>query len=578
MSARARTLGVTAIFITAVAILAVEGASWSSSARLGPLSANSLQCAVHLNTITPADVASGLRSGDTLQLQPMSTAGRISEVFHYTPAQAGRAGDVVNVTVSRGSGTLAFPYTLQHSDTLAVFFAQMAFKLTLLAIAGLLLFRGSDNASLLLGIWCTSVGLGLPDAWWGLLPVWGRIAGGALTALLWTCSPFVLYLVVEATAQGVSRRAQTITRICMGALILPDFLVNVVNATAQAITGCALVPISPQIAGGAFAASQLVIIAFFALSYARTSGLAKQRVRWVFWAFMISRFGVLLNLLNRLLVHPIHLSGFEWVTVLVFPIGCAYAILRHRVFDVNFVLNRTLVLTILTSFVVGVFILLEEVLKALAAGHGVGLAVETIVALVIGFSFNAMHRYVERAIGRALFRAKFEAENALRRLADEAAYMESEDALLARTVREVREASRASGVIIYERAGNEYRLSAQSGAGHALECIEIDDLAFVRMRKSRGAIDLADVSSALGSDGVAFPFQLRGNLLGALICRGRPNGEAYAPDEVALLSGVAHEVGAEVSAIRARRQSEMLDALLAGSIDVHHVRDRLRST
>lgn len=570
-----RTMSATAIFLTALAIVAVEAVSWPGSARLGPLSATSLRCAVRLDTVTPADASAGLRAGDTVDLERMSVAGRAAQAFHYTPAQAGRAGDVVAVTVSRANRTLTIPYTLQHADSWAVFAAQMAFKVVLLGLACLLLFRGTDSASLLLGIWCTSVGLGLPDAWWGLLPVAGRIAGGALTALLWTCSPFVLYLVVEATAQGVSRRARIITRICMAALILPDFLVNVINATAQAVTGCSLVAVPSQIAGEAFAASQLVIIAFFALSYVRTSGLAKQRVRWVFWAFLMSRFGVLLNLLNRLAVHPVHLSGFEWVTVLVFPIGCAYAILRHRIFDVNFVLNRTLVLTILTSFVVGVFILLEEVLKAFAAGHGIGLAVETIVALVIGFSFNAMHRYLERVIARALFHKKFEAEKALRRLADEAPYMESEDALLARTVREVRDAAGARGVSIYERAGNEYRLSAQIGADHAPERVEIDDLAFVRMRKSRGAVDLAHVSSALDNDGVAFPFQLRGNLLGALICRRRPNGEAYAPDEIALLSNVAHEVGAEVSAIRARRQSEMLDGLLSGNMDVRHVRDRL---
>lgn len=568
-------MSATAIFLTALAIVAVEAVSWPGSARLGPLSATSLRCAVRLDTVTPADASAGLRAGDTVDLERMSVAGRAAQAFHYTPAQAGRAGDVVAVTVSRANRTLTIPYTLQHADSWPVFAAQMAFKVVLLGLACLLLFRGTDSASLLLGIWCTSVGLGLPDAWWGLLPVAGRIAGGALTALLWTCSPFVLYLVVEATAQGVSRRARIITRICMAALILPDFLVNVINATAQAVTGCSLVAVPSQIAGEAFAASQLVIIAFFALSYVRTSGLAKQRVRWVFWAFLMSRFGVLLNLLNRLAVHPVHLSGFEWVTVLVFPIGCAYAILRHRIFDVNFVLNRTLVLTILTSFVVGVFILLEEVLKAFAAGHGIGLAVETIVALVIGFSFNAMHRYLERVIARALFHKKFEAEKALRRLADEAPYMESEDALLARTVREVRDAAGARGVSIYERAGNEYRLSAQIGADHAPERVEIDDLAFVRMRKSRGAVDLAHVSSALDNDGVAFPFQLRGNLLGALICRRRPNGEAYAPDEIALLSNVAHEVGAEVSAIRARRQSEMLDGLLSGNMDVRHVRDRL---
>jgi hypothetical protein len=508
----------------------------------------------------------------------MDVRSRTAVVFHSTPTQAARTGEVLSLAVLRSGRHFTLPYTVRHTDPWSTFAAQLAFKTLLLALAALLLFRGSGSASLLLGIWCTTVGIALPDTWWGLLPVPGRIAGGALTALFWTCSPFVLYLIVEAIAQGVSARAQFLARACMAVLIVPDLIVNVVNATAQAATGCGLVPISAWISSAAFACSQLVIVAFFALSYVRTAGLAKQRVRWVFWAFVISRFGVLLNLLNRLLLHPLHLSGLEWVTVLVFPIGCAYAILRHRLFDVNFVLNRTLVFTILTSFVVGVFILLEELLKAAAAGHGVGLAVETIVALIIGFSFNAMHRYLESAIARALFRAKFEAATILRRLAEEAPFMEREEALLSRTVREVHRASGAQAVAIYELVGDGYRLSDGEGEMHAPMEVGLDDLAFVRMRKTRGPVDLGDTESALGSDGLAFPFSTRGMLTGALVCRRRPNGEAYAPDEVSLLAGVAHEVGAEITAIRSRRQAELLDALLAGRVDVASARSQFEAT
>jgi GAF domain-containing protein len=266
------------------------------------------------------------------------------------------------------------------------------------------------------------------------------------------------------------------------------------------------------------------------------------------------------------------------VTVLIFPIGCAYAILRHRIFDVNFVLNRTLVFTILTSFVVGLFILLEKVLEGAAAGRGVGIAVETIVALVIGFSFNAMHKRLEEWIARVLFRAKFEAAKALRRLADEAPYMEREQALLLRAVGDVRQSTGASAVAIYEREDEMYRVSAREGAPAPPDEIEIDDLAFVRMRKAHGAVDLGDVPSMLGADGLLFPFSTRGTLTGAMLCRRRPNGEAYAPDEIALLAHVAHEVGTEIVAIRARRQAEILDAIISGNVDVRDVRAQLETT
>lgn len=573
MRARAYVAG--AVSVVALAVFVIEVASWPRSARFGPLAATTLMCTVRLDAVSDADRGAGLRNGDVLNLRAMDVRSRVAEVFHYTPTQAGRAGERIVLAVERRGNAQRLPYVLRHADGASVLIAQLAFKLLLLGLAGLLLWRGSDRASVVLGIWCTSVGLGLPDAWWGALPVQGRVAGGMLTALLWTCSPFILYLVVEALAVGVSARARLVGRTCMGLLILPAVLVNVVGAGAQALRGCSVVAISPWISNAAFVSSQLVIIAFFALSYVRTSGLDKQRIRWVFWAFLLSRAGVLLNLLNRLLVHPLHLSGLEWVTVLIFPLGCAYAILRHRIIDVNFVLNRTLVFTILTTFIVGIFIALEELLKAFAAGYRVGVVVELVVALAIGFSFNAMHRQLELAIERVIFRAKHEAAKMLRRLGDEAAFMESADALLTRAATEVCIATGCGGTAIYERVDDGYRRTAVHGDANMPLEVAADDLAFVRLRRSRTPVDLSDVATVLGSDGLAFPFTLRGGLTGALVCRARRSGEAYAPDEVGLLTAVAHEVGAEVSAIRAREQSELLDALLAGDLDVREARTRL---
>lgn len=570
-----RTAVAAAITVVAVVLLGIEAFSWPQSARFGALSASTFRCTVRLDTVSDLDRAAGLRQGDFIDLQRMSTAGRTAGVFHNTPTQAGRAGERFDVAVSRTGRELRIPYTLRHTDPFATFAAQMLFKIVLIGIAAFLLWRGSDASSVTLAIWCTGVGLGLPDAWWGALPVWGRVGGGLITSLLWTFSPFVLYLVVESLATGVSPWEKRVARAAMLVLLVPSVVVNCINATAQAIGGCAFLDVPAWPVAAAFTASQGVIIAFFVLGYLRTAGLARERIRWVFYAFLVSRAGVLLNLANRLAAHPLHLSGFEWATVVVFPLGCAYAILRHRLFNVNFVLNRTLAYTFLTTAVVGLFIVIEDILGKAAASRGIGIAVDVSVALLLGFSFNALHRYVEGAIERALFRSKHDAANALRRLAEEVPFMESSDALLARTVDETRAVLGAAAVLVYERIDGVYRLSAMSGAGSAPGAISIDDIAFVRLRKTRGPLELADAVGSLGSDGAIFPFLIRAALTGALVCRRRASGEAFAPDEMALLAGVAHEVGAEISAIRARHQAEVLDAVLGGTMTISDARARL---
>jgi hypothetical protein len=571
----ARGIAVAAATLAAVILVGIEIQSWPHSAGFNSSIQSVSRCVVRVVTVNPADAVAGLREGDGILLSRMTTPARTAIAWNNTPTQTGHAGDAIQLAVQRGNSSFFIPYKLRHTDTPLKFAAQLGFKFFLLAIGVFVLWRGRDRAATVLGIWCLGVGVGLPDAWWGGLPLDGRIFGGALTAALWTYSPLMLYLVVESIATGVSRRAIVVARTAMLLTVAPALILNTVNATAQAQTGCAVVNLAPWAANSAFSAAQLVIIAFFAFSYVRTTGIARQRIRWVFWAFMISRFGVLLNLFNRLLPHPIHLSGAEWLTVMIFPLGCAYAILRHRIIDVNFVLNRTLIYTILTSFAVGIFVLLEHILNSVAVSREGSLAVELAVALALGLSFNVVLKRMEQFLDRTLFRGKYEAAVALQQLAEDAAYMENPETLLESATREIPRVMGARGAAIYERVDGRYALAAATGLGKLPAEVGVDDAAFVRLRKHLSQIDLSDVNSALGSDAIAFALSVRGQLTGAFICGPRINGETFAPDEIALLRNVTHEIGVELHAIRSREMAEILNALTSGMMDLPAARLRL---
>lgn len=571
----ARGIAVAAATLTALVLIGIEIQSWPQSARFNSTIETVGRCAVRITAVSSADYAAGLREGDELLLPQMSVSARTAVVYHYSPTQIARAGEVIALAVQRGGSRLTIPYRLRHADSIGTFIAQLGFKFFILLLGAFVLWRGRERAATALAIWCLGIAVALPDTWWGALPITGRLFGGILTAALWTYSPLMLYLVVELIATGVSRRAILIARSAMLVTVVPALVLNTVNATAQANSGCAFIDLTPWIVNGAFSAGQLVIIAFFAVSYMRTTGLARQRVRWIFWAFLISRFGVLLNLFNRLLVHPVHLSGAEWLTVMIFPLGCAYAILRHRIIDVNFVLNRTLIYTILTSFAVGIFVLLEHVLNSVAVSREGSLAVELAVALALGLSFNAVLKRTEQFLDRTLFRGKYEAAVALGQLAEDAAYMENPETLLESATGEIPRVMGARGAAIYERVDDGYVLAAATGLGTLPAEVGVDDPAFVRLRKHLSQIDLSDVNSALGSDAIAFAFSVRGQLTGAFICGPRINGETFAPDEIALLRNVTHEIGVELHAIRSREKAEILNALTSGMMDLPAARLRL---
>jgi hypothetical protein len=214
-------------------------------------------------------------------------------------------------------------------------------------------------------------------------------------------------------------------------------------------------------------------------------------------------------------------------------------------------------------------------LNSIAVSREGSLAVELAVALALGLSFNAVHKRTEQFLDRTLFRRKYEAAIALRQLAEDAAYMENPETLLECATREIPRAMAARGAAIYERVDGKYALAASAGLSGLPAEVEVDDPAFVRLRKHLSQIDLSEVNSALGSDAIAFALSVRGQLTGAFVCGPRLNGETFAPDEIALLRNVVHEIGAELHAIRSREKADILNALTSGMMDLPAARLRL---
>jgi GAF domain-containing protein len=131
------------------------------------------------------------------------------------------------------------------------------------------------------------------------------------------------------------------------------------------------------------------------------------------------------------------------------------------------------------------------------------------------------------------------------------------------------------GAAVYERRSSGYIRIGDNGLTGLPAVVDVDDPAFVRLRARLSQVDLNDVASSLGADAIAFALVVRGQVTGALICGRRRNGESYAPDEIRMLRGAAHEIAAELHAIRARERSELLAALTSGQMDVETARTRL---
>jgi hypothetical protein len=293
------------------------------------------------------------------------------------------------------------------------------------------------------------------------------------------------------------------------------------------------------------------VLAMFA-----TVGVERQRAAWVlvpctmlFWvsgapliAFHFGSYAATLD------------TGAAYsVVAVIAPLVLTYAALNRRLIDVGFFLNRTVVFAIVSSIVIGTFIVVEWAVGEwlVNASHVTSAIVGMVVALALGLSMRYIHRYVDRFVDNVLFRQRHEDETALRRFAHEAAYINDRASLLDRTLKTVRDHTTAETSDILLRNGSADYVWISDPAG--MEISE-NDPAIVVLRAWSKPVDLHEVRESTLRGELAFPMASRGHLVGALICGPKRDGEAYAPDETEALAALAHGVGSALDVLDAGRE------------------------
>jgi signal transduction histidine kinase len=94
-----------------------------------------------------------------------------------------------------------------------------------------------------------------------------------------------------------------------------------------------------------------------------------------------------------------------WAGLFALPLCFTIAILRYRLFDINLILNRTLVYGSLTFAVVGIFILVSAALGALfqVVGGGSNLLVSLLATAAIAILFQPLRERLQRGVNRLTY-------------------------------------------------------------------------------------------------------------------------------------------------------------------------------
>ena len=140
----------------------------------------------------------------------------------------------------------------------------------------------------------------------------------------------------------------------------------------------------------------------------RTSrGVERQQLKWMAYAVAILVVGMLLLpfVYGR---KPLEIA--QQLTVLLLPVAAAVSILRYRLYDIDVLINRTLVYGALTAvlglaYVVSV-LLSQEVLRGLTAGSDIAVAGSTLLVVAL---FQPIRARVQEIVDRRFYRARYDA-------------------------------------------------------------------------------------------------------------------------------------------------------------------------
>jgi hypothetical protein len=150
----------------------------------------------------------------------------------------------------------------------------------------------------------------------------------------------------------------------------------------------------------------------------------RQQTKWVLLGVAAMMLSILYWFFAEELLGTEVLSGINAILVaaaiLLFPITLAISILRYRLWDIDVVIQRTLVYGLLTAVLAGVYfgsiVLMQSVFQALT-GEQSPLAI-VISTLGIAALFSPMRQRVQRFIDRRFYRQKYDAQKALEQFSE----------------------------------------------------------------------------------------------------------------------------------------------------------------
>lgn len=333
--------------------------------------------------------------------------------------------------------------------------------------------------------------------------------------------------------------------------------------------------------------ASLVGIACFISTYATAANSARSRLvpAIASFVFMLAT-AVLYQVGSEISTNVPFTLTYQFlyaVAPAVVAAAVAYGVIRHRVIDVNFIISRTLVYTILTVFVVAVFSVIDYVFSKLLEEQRLAQVMELGAAIAIGISMNYMHAWLDRFLDVAFFRKRHQAEVRLEAAAKSLPHASTLEAIGELIVAEPADALDLASAAVFRREGDRYvRQRAVGWDDGCAADLHRDDNLVIRMRSELEPLRIGtmrwprtDVPGGDAAPALAIPISFGHDLEAIAIYGAHRGGEDLDPDEQRILHRLAPNAALAYDRIAEREMEETIARLQTENSALRQLEDKL---
>ncbi len=276
-----------------------------------------------------------------------------------------------------------------------------------------------------------------------------------------------------------------------------------------------------------------------------SSPLERQQTKWVVFGLAVpttvSVGGTVLYLIFPALADPSSPYGSLYqlaytvvntCLTLLFPLSFGFAMLRARLWDIDVLINRTLVYGALTAFIVGVYVLVVGILSTLLHAFG-NVFISLLATGLVAVLFQPLRARLQRMINRLMFGERDDPHAVLSRLGSRLEATLAPEAILSTIVETVAQALKLPYAAIALKQGDEFITAASYGL--------LQDKPFI------------------------LPLVYHTEAIGQLLLGPRAPGDSFTAADRRLLEDIARQAGVAVHAVRL-------------TADLQHSRERLVTT